>query len=207
MARQRDRKGVIIYLKEELAFTEEEDEATPPTPAPPAPAPVQPPGDIVLVGADGRHFTRSDASAHPNATRKMVREADAATARLGYRHVGDFAASGLDVLRAYMSEDRTVVAIAYFSDRGLGSWTFLAPLQGGALVVASDAFTQEIRKVELFGATLSRANPATLHASVLERRAPLGRSHGAPVVLEPNLAAAAGVWDSYGAKYQIGPRR
>ena len=61
--------------------------------------------------------------------------------------------------------------------------------------------------MKLFGVSLSRTEPAGLHASVVERRAPLAKKHGAPVVLEPSLAAAAGVWDAYGEKYRIGPRR
>jgi uncharacterized protein DUF1877 len=210
MARKRDRKGVVIYQKEEVAFTEEEDEATPAAPkapAPPAPAAAQAVGAVVLIGDKGRWYTRGDAAAHPKATPNTLRDADAATARLGYRHVGDFAAEGTDVLRAYVSEDGTVVAIAYFSDLGLGSWTFLGRLEGGALVVASDAFTQEVKKVKLFGLSLSKATPAALHASVLERRALLVKSHGAPVVLESSLRSAAHAWDSYGLKFRIGRRR
>ena len=100
-----------------------------------------------------------------------------------------------------------MVAIAYFSDLGLGSWTFLGRLEGGALVVASDAFTQEVKKVKLFGLSLSKGKPAALHASVLERRALLAKSHGAPVVLESSLRSAAHAWDSYGLKFRIGRRR
>jgi hypothetical protein len=214
MARKRDRKGVVIYQKEEVAFAEpDEDEATMPAPKatePPGSAPVppeRPVGAVVLIGDEGRWYTRADASTHPKATKTLLRDADAATARLGYRHVGDFAAEGTDVLRAYVSGDRTVVAIAYFSDRGLGSWTFLGRLEGGGLVVASDAFTQEVKKVKLFGLSLSTATPADLHASVLERRASLAKSHGAPVLLESSLRAAAHAWDTYGLKFRIGRRR
>lgn len=210
VACKRDRKGVVFCQKEEVAFTEEEHDASsaaPRAPGPPAPAPAQPVGAVVLIGDEGRWYTRADASAHPKATPKMLRDADAATAKLGYRHVGDFAAEGTDVLRAYVSEDGTVVAIAYFSDLGLGSWTLLGRLEGEALVLASDAFTQEVKKVKLFGLSLSKAKPAALHASVLERRASLAKSHGAPVVLESNLRSAAHAWDSYGLKLRIGRRR
>ena len=207
MSCEREQNGVIIYLKEERAFTEEEDEVTPPTPAAPAQARVQPAGEAVLVGAHGKQYMRADACAHPNVTPQMLQEAGAVMQGLGYVHVGDMFGYGTDVMRAYISKDRTVVALAYFSERGLGSWTFLAPLQEGALVVASDAFTQEIKKTKLFGLSLSKSTPAALHASVLERRVALSRSHGGPVILQPNLAAAAAVWDMYGAKSRIGWRR
>ena len=54
--------------------------------------------------------------------------------------------------------------------------------------------------MQFFGATLSRGTPDALHASVLERRAKLGKKYGAPVVLEPTLAAAAGLWELECAK-------
>lgn len=208
LARKRDRKGVIIYLKAELAFTEDESEEVPAPPPRPAPAPAPPPADVVLVGSHGTHYARGDASAHPAIPPKLLRQVDTALTQLGYRHVGDFSmAPSTDVLRAYLSDDRTVVAIAYLSELGWGSTTCLAPLAGDALVAASDAFVMEIKKVKLFAASLSGAKPAALHASVLERRPQLAKKHGAPVALPPTLAAAVGVWASYGAKFQIGPRR
>jgi len=75
-----------------------------------------------------------------------------------------------------------------------------------ALVVASDAFTQEVKKVKLFGLTLSTAQPAALHASVLERRAGLAKTQGASVVLEASLRSAAHAWDTYGLRFKIGKR-
>jgi hypothetical protein len=42
---------------------------------------------------------------------------------------------------------------------------------------------------------------------VVQRRALLEKKHGAAVVMEPTSAAAARVWESYGDKYRIGPRR
>jgi hypothetical protein len=205
---RRDRQGVIIFVKDELAFTEDEDEADAPAPAPASPEPAEESnGEVVLVGADGRQHRRADASAHPNVTERMLRDADATVGQLGYRHIGDLTAYDTDVLRTYMSEDRTTVALAYFSERGLGSWTFLSPLDGGALVVASDAFTQEIKKVKLFGQSLSRGTPAMLHQAVLDRRARLATKHGAPIILEPTLGSTAAVWDSFGEKSRIGPRR
>jgi len=169
-----------------------------------APAPERAVGDVILIGDEGRWYTRADASAHPQATKKLLGDAAAATAKLGDRHVGDFAAEGTDVLRAYVSADGSVVATAY---RGLGSWTFLGRLAGGALVVASDAFTQEVENVKLFGLSLSKGTPADLHASVLERRPALAKSHGAPVVLESSRRSAAHAWDTYGLKSRVGRRR
>lgn len=206
MARKRDKQGVIIYQRQEVAFTEDDDEAAPAASSPPAPPAERPVGAVILIGDKGRWYMRADASAHPKATPKTLRDAHAAMARLGYRHVGDFAAEGTDVLRAYVSGDGTVIAIAYFGDRGLGSWTFLGRLEGGGLVVASDAFTQEVKKVKLFGLTLSTAQPAALHASVLERRAGLAKTQGASVVLEASLRSAAHAWDTYGLRFKIGKR-
>ena len=209
IARKADRKGVVIYQTEESAFSEadEGDAARAASKATAAPAPERAMGDVIPIGDEGRWYTRADASAHPQATKKLLGDADAATAKLGYRHVGDFAAEGTDVLRAYVSADGTVVAMAYLSDRGLGSWTFLGRLAGGALVVASDAFTQEVKKVKVFGLSLSKGTPADLHASVLERRPALAKSHGAPVVLESSRRSAAHAWDTYGLKSRVGRRR
>ena len=206
-ARKRDGKGVIVFLKKEVAFTEEEEgEDTAPFTTP-APAGERPVGAVVLIGDEGQWYTRADAAAHPNVARKMLSDADSALAKIGYRHVGDFAIEGADVLRGYVSADGTIVAIAYFSERGLGSWTFLGRLEGGALVVASDAFTQELAKRKLFGLSLAKAGPAELHASVAERRGELAKRHGAPVVLESSLRSAIHAWDTYRVKSRTGRRR
>lgn len=117
--------------------------------------------------------------------------------KLEYDLLGAFAVSDepTDTIRAYLSRDRTVVAIQYLSALAVGGTQFLCRLEGDALVVASNAFVLEFKKAGYFAEFLQNVEPAALHAAVLTRRVKLAEKHGRPVTLAADLESAARLWE------------
>jgi hypothetical protein len=210
-AAHKKKTGLIVHLTHER-ITDDEADALPASAAVAAsaaaavtaPASSPPPGDLVLAGAQGRAYYRADAAQHPRGTPKVLQEGDSAMAAGGLRHVGDFtpADSPGDTIRAYLSEDHTVVAIFYLSARAVGGYQLFCLLDGDALVSASSAFVVQVTKRRFFADFLQNVDPPTLHAALLARRAKLAKKYGPPVALEPTLEACVGVWEGHFARLQ-----
>jgi hypothetical protein len=116
---------------------------------------------------------------------------------LGYSVVGDFTMSDDpgDTLRCFISDDRTVIAIKYISAYAVGGYRFFSKLENDALVVSSDAFIREFRKVKYFADLLQNHPAAALHEAVLKRRTRLKQHHGAPARFDADVVTAARLWD------------
>jgi hypothetical protein len=153
------------------------------------------PGAVVLTGANGRRYDRIEG--------KPRKELDQAFARLGYRPLGDLAILPVladSVVRTYRADDGMAVAACVIRQDRVASTTFLALLAEDAVLVVSDAFVLEKAKKRVFATMMSSAKAAELDATLRERRTTLGKRHGAPVVLPPDLASAARAWEAWWAK-------
>jgi hypothetical protein len=157
----------------------------------------RPAGEIFFTGEPGRAYFKTDAAAHPKGTLEALRGVDLAMERAGMRHVGDMITPDdpTDVLRSFVSEDGTVVAILYLSDYGVGGYRFYSRLTD-ALVASSDAFIVEMKKFGFFADFLQGAEPARLHEAVIARRKKLEKKYGKPAVFDPTLAAVAEAWEA-----------
>jgi hypothetical protein len=191
--------GVAVIMTREPMpddDAEEVPDARPPAPAP-SNEPAGPPseGEVVLTGASGRRYERIE--------EKPQRALDETLAGLGYRPLGDMVIRPVladSVVRAYRADDGMAVAACVIRPDRVASTTFLALLGQGAVLVVSDAFVLEKPKKRVFATMRSQATPADLDATLRERRAALGRKHGAPVVMPPDLASAAKAWEAWWAK-------
>jgi hypothetical protein len=196
----RRREGLIVHFENEAYDDAEPDSpseldsppAAPETAGPAAP----PPGDVIFASEPGRRYFKADAAAHPSGKPAALRAVDAAMTRAKMRHVGDIITPDdpTDVLRGFVSQDGTVVAILYLSNFGVGGYRFYSRLKD-ALVVSSDAFIVQMKKFGFFADFLQGAEPATLHDAVITRRKTLEKKHGKPIVFEPTLAAVASAWE------------
>jgi hypothetical protein len=188
--------GLIVHFE-----TEPYDDTAPEPPRVPA-APEtareapRPSGEVFFTGEPGRAYFKADAAAHPSGKPEALRAIDAAMDRASMRHVGDMITPDdpTDVLRSFVSEDHTVVAILYLSDYGVGGYRFYSRLPD-ALVASSNTFIVEMKKFGFFADSLQGAEPARLHEAVVARRQKLEKKHGTAVVFEPTLAAVAGAWE------------
>jgi len=192
--------GAIVYFAHEGELPEESG----PTPATTEPEPSKLVARSLVAGGKGRAYFETDAAKDIGIAPDVLKKVDADAATIGYSHVGDILAPIYGAgggLRAYLAKDRTAAAIAFLSvARGFGSWTFLSLLEGDALVGASDAFMQTVKKTKLFGLSMSRSGPAELQASVLQRREELRARFGAPRILEGDLKSIAEIWESYASR-------
>jgi len=208
-AAHKKKTGLVVHLTHET-ITDDDGDAATPSAAVRAAASVAVPasspqfGDLILAGAQGRAYYRADAARHPRGTPKVLQDGDSAMAAGGLRHVGDFTPGDTpgDTIRAYLSEDHTVVAIFYLSARAVGGYQLFCLLEGDALVSASSAFVAPITKRRFFADFLQNVGPATLHAALLARRAKLAKKYGQAATLEPTLEACVGVWEGHFARLQ-----
>jgi hypothetical protein len=190
--------GLLIHLDTETLEDEpvEFDVASPEPEDDGVPAPASPLGTLLYRGAE-RTYHASDASKHPKATAEALAAIDSEMRALGYSVVGDFTMSddAGDTLRCFVSDDRTVIAIKYISSYAIGGYRFFSKLEDDALVVSSDAFIREFRKVNYFADLLQNHPAAALHDAVVKRRRKLQQHHGAPVSFDADVVTAAQIWD------------
>jgi hypothetical protein len=116
-----------------------------------------------------RSLLHADASTHPKATARILGGIQSDMKQSGYSVTGDFTTSDNpgDTIRCFISDDRTVIAIKYISTYAVGGYRFFSKLENGALVVSSDAFIREAKKVNYFADFLQNQAPAALHVAVL----------------------------------------
>ena len=189
--------GLLIHFE---TYTIDDDDPEPEGPTAPAPldsATGEPSGKLLFTGVEDIRYHEADASTHPKASTEILRDIDAEMKASGYSVTGDFATSENPdhVIRCYISDDRTVIAIKYISAYAVGGYRFYSKLEDGSLVVSSDAFIREAKKVGYFADFLQNQPPSALQAAVVARRAKLEKKHGAPVTFAADLVTAAHIWE------------
>lgn len=197
-ATSRAKQGLLVYFDTQPYDDSEDADAASasPRPAEPEPEPAPHGGAVVFRGEDGRLYAEADESALPAGARQALPARDAAMAAAGMRYVGNVHPpdAPADVLRAFVSDDRTLGAVLYLSARGVGGCCFYSRLPEG-LVASSSAFIVQMAKFGFFADFLQDAPPARLRKAVVTRRAKLQKTLGLPIALEPTLAAVASLWE------------